>query len=197
MAINPQTSALIMIDMQQGFIDERSSLWIAGAQASVPSCAQALEAARNVGMPIWHVRRSYSFDGSDVEPVRYQQWLQGDKPLCAEGPWPQSLEAPSELVALDSERLLVKPRFSAFFETDLHEQLQQEGITHVILIGTTTPNCIRSTGYDAISYNYDVTVLSDATSSRSEAVQAANIEDMATIGMTIMTAEEFAQALQG
>ena len=67
----------------------------------------------------------------------------------------------------------------------------------MILMGTTTPNCIRSTGYDAISYNYDVTVLSDATSSRSEAVQAANIEDMATIGMTIMTAEEFAQALQG
>ena len=60
----------------------------------------------------------------------------------------------------------------------------------VVLAGTTTPNCIRTTCYDALSLDYDVVVLSDCTSSVTDAVQAANLEDMQRIGAEIMTLEE-------
>ena len=62
-----------------------------------------------------------------------------------------------------------------------------------MLIGTTTPNCIRTTCYDALSLDYNVVLLEDCTSSRTPEVQAANIEDMAFIGAHIMTCDEFCE----
>ena len=41
----------------------------------------------------------------------------------------------------------------------------------VVLCGVQTPNCIRATAVDALGLDYGVQVLSDATASKSEAVQ--------------------------
>lgn len=187
-------TALLMIDMQNGFIDTGSSLCIAGAKDSICACKAVLEMARAQKMPIMHVRREYASDGSDVEPVRKRIWEKGGKPLSAA--WPESLAAPHELTPHADEPVLIKPRFSAFFQTSLHSWLQERNIASLILIGTTTPNCIRSTCYDALSLNYDVVVVSDATSSRSEEVQRANLEDMAFIGATVCTTAELAHLLR-
>lgn len=191
--IDPKRAALLMIDMQNGFIAADSPLCVAGAAATVPICAQALHAARDAGMAVIHVRRRYAADGSDVEPVRYHAWRDGGRPLCAEGENPASLDCPDVLTPADGERILVKPRFSAFFDTPLAGLLQREGIDTVLLMGTTTPNCIRSTCYDALSLNLNVVVLEDATSSRTPEVQAANIADMAFIGASVITTSQFAE----
>ena len=61
----------------------------------------------------------------------------------------------------------------------------------MVLIGTTTPNCIRTTCYDALSLDYNVVLLEDCTSSRTPEVQTANIEDMAHIGAHVMDCDEF------
>ena len=86
---------------------------------------------------------------------------------------------------------LLKPRYSAFFDTGLDLILRRKGIRHVILIGTTTPNCIRTTCYDAICLDYDVTVLSDCTSSATEEIQQSNLRDMANVGAKICSVTEF------
>ena len=91
------------------------------------------------------------------------------------------------------DRVIVKPRFSAFFATQLDLVLRRLGVGTVVLIGTTTPNCIRTTCYDALSLDYNVVLLEDCTSSRTPEVQAANIEDMAFIGAHIMTCDEFCE----
>ena len=61
----------------------------------------------------------------------------------------------------------------------------------VVLTGTTTPNCIRSTGFDALSLGYNVVVVEDCTSSRTPEVQAANIADMAHIGTQVISCAQF------
>lgn len=193
MALDADRTALLMIDMQMGFIDPESSLCIAGAAFSIPACKAALDAARAAGIPIFHVQREYAADGSNVEPVRRAVWEEGGRPLSTA--WPESLEPPRELMPLEGETVLMKPRFSAFFGTDLHAQLAACGVRSLILIGTTTPNCIRSTCYDALSLNYDVIVVSDATSSRSLEVQKANLEDMGFIGATICATADLPQLL--
>lgn len=191
--IPPRQAALIMIDMQNGFISPESSLCISQAAGTVSACARALARARSLGMVVFHLRRSYAADGSNVEPVRYKTWLEGGRPLCVEGDDPDSLEAPDLLKPADGDRLMLKPRFSAFFNTPLHKLLRTEGIHTVVLIGTTTPNCIRSTCYDALSLNYNVVIIEDCTSSRTPQVQKANIEDMAFIGAHILSCNEFCQ----
>lgn len=192
--LDPRTTALLMIDMQMGFIDPVSSLCIAGAADSIGTCREALHIARESGIPVIHVRREYTEDGSDVEPVRLQVWKDGGRPLSAA--WPDSLLPPLSLEAAEGEEVLVKPSFSAFFGTDLHKRLQQQGVKSLVLIGTTTPNCIRSTCYDALSHGYDVVVLSDATSSRTPEVQQANLADMDFIGATVCSVDELRELIR-
>lgn len=191
--IDPKRCALVMIDMQNGFIDPSSALCVAGAEQTVPACARALARARELDIAVFHVRRKYAPDGSDVEPVRYRTWLSGGRPLCVDGDDPDSLDCPDLLKPADGDRVMLKPRFSAFFGTPLHSILSREGIDTVVLIGTTTPNCIRSTCYDALSLNYNVAIIEDCTSSRTPQVQAANIEDMRFIGAYILDCAEFAE----
>lgn len=191
--IDPKRAALIMIDMQNGFIDPASSLCVAGAAATVPACARALATARDAGMVVFHVRRAYAPDGSDVEPVRHRIWQEGGRPLCVEGDDPESLDAPDLLKPADGDRVMVKPRFSAFFDTPLDDVLRRANVDTVVLIGTTTPNCIRSTCYDALSLNYNVAIIEDCTSSRTPNVQRANIEDMAFIGAHVLDCATFCE----
>ena len=149
--IDPRKAALIIIDMQHGFLDADSALCVAGAAATVPTCARALSHARELGMPVIHAVRAYAADGSDVEACRHELWLTGGRPVsraCDEG---RSLAEPEALKPQPGDRVVVKPRFSAFFGTGLDVMLRRLGVSTVVLIGTTTPNCIRTTCYDALS----------------------------------------------
>ena len=62
--------ALIMIDMQRGFLDPASPLCIPSAAATVPACAAAMDACRRAGTPVVYATRHYRADGSDVERCR-------------------------------------------------------------------------------------------------------------------------------
>ncbi|GAU51944.1 hypothetical protein TSUD_417270 [Trifolium subterraneum] len=68
------------------------------------------------------------------------------------------------LVVKEEDYKIVKTRFSAFFDTNLHSVLQGAGINNLVVTGVQTPNCIRQTVYDAVALDYQhVTVLVDAT----------------------------------
>ena len=100
---------------------------------------------------------------------------------------------PEELKPQPGDHLITKPRFSAFFDTGLDALLRTLGVDTVVLAGTTTPNCVRSTCYDALSLNYNVAIVEDCTSSRSPEVQAANIADMEYIGAFVLACDEFCE----
>lgn len=188
--IEPARAAFLLIDMQNGFIDGASPLCIAGAAATVPACAHALAAAREHGLAVFHVRRAYAADGSNVEAVRWEAWAEGGRPLSSADP--MSLECPSELAPAPGEPVVVKPSWSAFFGTDLDALLRARGIGTLVLAGTTTPNCVRSTAYDGLARGFNVAILRDATSSRSPEAQEANLADMEAAGIQLIHTDDFA-----
>ena len=188
--IEPARATFLLIDMQNGFIDGASPLCIAGAAATVPTCARALEAARAHGVPVYHVRRTYAADGSDVEAVRWKAWAEGGRPLSPADPI--SLDCPPELAPAPGEPVVVKPSWSAFFGTDLDALLRARGIGTIVLAGTTTPNCVRSTAYDGLALGFNVAVLRDATSSRSPEAQEANLADLEAAGIPLIHTDDFA-----
>ncbi len=192
--VEPSRTAVVMIDMQNGFIDRRSPLCIEHAAQTIPACARVLETARTNGMTVVHAIRSYAADGSNVEPCRYSIWKHG-KPLSSECDASINADEPQELAPTACDIVVTKPSFSAFFQTELDDMLRKRGIDTVVLLGTTTPNCIRSSCYDALALGYNVAVVEDATSSRTEAVQIANIEDMEFIGAYILDSLQFSRCL--
>lgn len=184
-------AALIIIDMENGFLNPESAQCIKMALDTVPACARAAEYARGTGIPVFFVNRIYRADGCDVEHTRFQNWHEGGKAMSRGCDARLSHENPPELSPQEEDYVIIKPRFSAFFMTELDLILRRLGIDTVILAGTTTPNCIRTTCYDAISLDYNVVVIEDCCSSQTIQIQKANMEDMKNIGAHIISCRQF------
>ena len=191
-----ERAALLVIDLERGFIDESSPLCIRGAAATLPACGKAIAYAREAGVPVFFIHRAYRANGSDVEACRYPGWQAGGKPLAPGSTGPGSVETPPEVTPQEGDYVVLKPRFSAFFHTELDLILRRLGVRTLYLTGTTTPNCIRTTCYDGLSLDYNVGILTDCCSSNSEEIQQANMVDMANIGATLMTCAEFCDGKQ-
>ena len=65
------------------------------------------------------------------------------------------------------------------------------GIRTVILTGTTTPNCIRTTCYVGLSLDYNILIIEDCCSSNTEEIQRVNMEDMERVGAVRVMSEVF------
>ena len=186
-----QPSALLVIDLERGFLDADSPLCICQAAATLPACGRVIAHARETGIPVFFVTRTYRSNGSDVEHTRYPGWFAGGKPLAPGSTGPGSIETPPEVTPQPGDYTIVKPRFSAFFQTELDLILRRLGVRTLYLAGTTTPNCIRTTCYDGISLDYNVAVLTDCCSSNDEDIQRSNLRDMANIGACLLTSGDF------
>lgn len=189
---NPSQAALLLIDMENGFVDPGGGHRIRGAEATFTACAQALEIAREKGIPVFFVKRIYRADGSDVEMTRYADWKSGGRACTPASQGPNSAQAPEALRPRRGDYTIIKPRWSAFFGTELDLILRRLAVRTVILAGTTTPNCVRTTCYDAIALEYCAVVLTDCCSSQTEEIQRVNLADMARIGALMMDNAAFA-----
>jgi len=186
-----KTTALVVIDMENAFIDPASPLCIKNALATVPACGKVIRKARERKIPVFFVNRIYRKNGSDVEFTRYQSWFDGGRYLAPGSTGPLSIDVPAEFKPAEGDYCIIKPRFSAFFQTELDLILRRLGIRTVILTGTTTPNCIRTTCYDGLSLDYNILIIEDCCSSNTDEIQRVNMEDMARVGAVITTADDF------
>lgn len=189
--MNWKTTALVVIDMENAFIDPVSPLCIKNALATVPACGRVIEKARERKIPVFFVNRIYRRNGSDVEFTRYQSWYDGNRYLAPESTGPLSIDVPAAFKPKEGDYCIIKPRFSAFFQTELDLILRRLGVRTVILTGTTTPNCIRTSCYDGLSLDYNILIIEDCCSSNTEEIQRVNMEDMERIGAVITSSERF------
>lgn len=140
------TTALIVIDMQQGFDD--GAFW--GETTNFPGCeqnvARLIAAWESAGEPIVLVRHD------SVNPA---------SPLATDAPG--NALKPEAFVA--SPALFVtKAVNSAFYGTpSLDEWLRSEGIGDIVLCGIQTNMCVETTARMGGNLGYRVTVPLDAT----------------------------------
>jgi len=185
-------TAFIIIDMQKDFCQPGAPFEVKGAMNVVPYIKRALDACRIHKIPIIHVFRYYRADGSDVELTRYDAFMKAGGG-CVQGT--QGAEILDELKPIEGEYLIIKQRWSAFFQTELDCVLKRLGVEQIIVTGVQTPNCIRSTVWDANSLDYEVIVLRDGTGARTAEVHNANLIDIENIGIKIMTTDELIKSL--
>jgi nicotinamidase-related amidase len=115
---------------------------------------------------------------------------------------PESL-LPLEGVQLDFESLLAgqiqsiganevviyKPRWSAFYRSDLDRHLRDLGVTTVVVAGCNLPNCPRATLFDASERDYRAVLVTDATSQ----VTPERLSDLQLIGVHLALTSEIAK----
>ncbi|EEF46426.1 catalytic, putative [Ricinus communis] len=172
MADNLKQTALLVIDMQNDFILEDGLMRVNGGKAILPNVIKAVDIARQRGILVVWVVREHDPLGRDVELFRRHFYSAGKVPPVSKGS--PGAELVDGLVIEEGDYKLVKTRFSAFFNTNLHSFLQTEGIKSLVIAGVQTPNCIRQTVFDAVALDYhDVLVIVDATAAATPEIHAA------------------------
>ena len=178
--------ALLIIDMQNDFVREGSPYLVAGAAAVVPKIQEVLAEFRKRKLPVFHILRVHRPDGSDVEIIRQEKFKK--LPFAVAGT--HGAAVIDELAPRTGEYILTKTRMSAFIGTELDLMLRTLGITTVVVTGIQTPNCIRTTVFDAIAYNYPTVLVDDAVGAATEEVHRANLRDMENIGVRVVTSTD-------
>jgi nicotinamidase-related amidase len=179
-------AALLIIDMQNDFVLDGAPLRVAQAHSIVPKIYEVLTKFRKKRSPVFHILRVHRSDGSDVEITR--QELFRKHPFAVEGT--HGAAVIEELTPLPGEYIIPKIRMSAFIGTELDLMLRNIGVEELVVTGIQTPNCVRTTVFDAIAYNYPVVLVEDAVGAQSDDIHKANIRDMANIGVKIIKAQD-------
>jgi nicotinamidase-related amidase len=185
--------ALLIIDMQNDFVRDGAPLQVAQAKSVVPNISAVLREFRERNLPVFHIVRVHRADGSDVEIIR--QSLFQHQPFAVEGT--NGAAIINELSPLPGEYVIKKTRMSAFIGTELDLMLRTLKVTTLVVTGIQTPNCVRTTVFDAIAYNYLVVVIEDAVGAKTDAIHAANLLDMANIGVRVVRASDIVAVLSG
>jgi nicotinamidase-related amidase len=174
--------------MQNDFVLPGAPASVGGAASTIQRVKAVLDWFRAGGWPVFHIVREYRADGSDIEISRRDAFLAGPRFAV---PGTKGAEIVQELSPAPGEYRVVKPRFSAFFGTELELILRRLEIDRLVVCGTQYPNCIRATAYDGLSHGYPVFIITDATSASSDEVAEANIRDLRNVGIRCVSFNEF------
>ena len=151
----PSRMALLNIDMQ-GFIVDIT----AGGSDLLERINRLIRVCREKNMLIVHTAHVIRADGSNAG-------VMGEiAPIVREGllnEGSETVELHKDLDIQDNDILLNKPKFGAFYGTDLETMLRYRGIDTVIITGIATNICCETTAREAIVRDFRVFFLSDGT----------------------------------
>lgn len=176
------STALLIIDMQNDFVLDGQPHKVTGARAVIPNIQEVIAEFRKRSLPIIHILRIHRRDGSDVEIIRQDRFRA--HPFAVAGT--RGAAVIDELAPQTGDYVIEKIRMSAFIGTELDLMLRTLGVTTLVITGIQTPNCIRTTVFDAIAYNYSVVLVNDAVGAASEEIHRANVRDMQNIGVQVV-----------
>jgi ureidoacrylate peracid hydrolase len=178
----PVSRALIVVDMQNSFFHPDGAMYqfrgaTIHADEVVEANRQAVEAAHAAGHLVVFTRHGYRTGYVDADRLFRENLV----PVLERGgllhdTWDTALLPNLDVHADDV--VVDKARFNAFHGTDLQLVLQSNGVTELLVTGVLTNVCVESTVRSARELDYDVVVLEDCVSTRSERLQEASLESM-------------------
>ncbi len=117
----------------------------------IPNLQHLLATAREKNLPV-----IYTCDSFLPDDFIFQDRM---KPHCIRGTTGEAVI--SELQPQDSDFIVPKRRFSAFFRTDLDITLRYLGVDTIVVGGISTPVCVMTTALDGVSNDFRVIILDD------------------------------------
>jgi len=169
--IDPSCTAIIVIDMQNDFVDPEGALAQRGARVSamrgiIPPLVQFLDRARQQKIPVIFIQTVRVED--DVSPSLLNHWQRTNVTTraCEEGGW--GAEIIPELKPQIDDIVCRKTRYSAFVGTELDAILRRLGISTLVITGVSTNVCAESTWRHGFMLNYFIIVPEDLVACASE-----------------------------
>lgn len=195
--INP---ALLVIDMQNGFVSKGGSYDLMGLNVSkynevVPSLKRLIAFCRQVKIPIFYSQAVREESGIDlltrshrILPKSREERIKR-RPICIRGSW--DAEIVEELKPNFDDHVVIKRRDSVFQDTEVEVWLRSLGIDSIIFAGIDTSICVESSLRDAFNHGYDIVLISDATASNNLNHYNSTLDNIRNYYGLVMNLDEF------
>lgn len=191
-APDPARTAHVIVDMQNGFMEEGAPVEVPMARDVVDEINRISAAVRAAGGTNVFLRYTTA-EGETAWPVFMERMGTGAAPHReAFTPGHHYWQLWPTLDVADSDLVIEKRRFSGFTPgtCTLHEALQARGIDTLIVTGTLTNCCCESTVRDAMQHNYKVLMATDGNAALSDEEQEATLYALGWIFADLYTADE-------
>jgi ureidoacrylate peracid hydrolase len=166
--IDTEHSALLVIDMQKFFIGTRVSSLMEPGNAILPNVKRLIDHYHEKGNPVVYTRHVHKPDGSDLG-ILGEWWDEHSIDGTDEAEIHESIAPKPE------DKVILKQRYSAFYNTDLEAFLRGQQIEEVVICGVMTNICCESTARDAFFRDMWVRFVADATASVTEDMHVASL----------------------
>lgn len=190
MRLNASASALLVVDMQDFFLKPTSPSFTCGGLAILPTLTRLVTAFRLAGRPVIFTQHVHHPDDLDSGIMGW--WWEGK---CLEGSAESAIHP--ELAPMPGEKIVLKHRYSAFYNTDLETVLRCLKIEDLVVSGIMTNMCCESTARDAYYRDYRVFLPADGTGSITEEMHVASLLNLAFGFAYVTTAATIAEELGG
>lgn len=136
--VDPGSTALVVVDMQNDFVREDGALPVPGAADTVPRIKRLLDWARRVRTPVFYTQDTHTTGDPewDVWGRHAEKGTEGWRIV-------------PELAPQTGETVLEKVRYDGFYGTRLDHELRLAGIETLILCGTVANICVHYTAASA------------------------------------------------
>jgi nicotinamidase-related amidase len=173
---DPETCALVIIDMQRDFVEpggfgEALGNDVSLLRRAIAPTQKVLAAARAAHLPVIHTREGHRPDLFDLAPAkkargRLKAGIGDPGPMgriLVRGEYGHDII--DELKPIPGEPVIDKSGKGAFFATDFDALLKSRHIQQLIVCGVTTEVCVNTTVREANDRGYDCLVLEDCVAS--------------------------------
>ncbi|MHA3979318.1 cysteine hydrolase family protein [Halovulum sp. GXIMD14794] len=190
---DPRTSAVLIVDLQNDFLDSAGAYGRAGQSApqiaALPErVAPVVRAMRDAGGTILSTQFTL-VPGKGGEPL-ISPHLKALRPFLGKGDFTPG-EWGHQLVDMlqPADFTIEKVAYSAFYMTRLEWVLRKAGIDTLFICGIVTNGGVASTVRDAHLRDFSTYVLSDGCGAFSETVHQTAIADLSTVATCLTCAE--------
>ena len=204
LAPEPGRTALLVVDMQRGFLDAGERMQVPQAREIVPAIRDLLELFRAKGLPVVFTEFVYS----ENLPVLIGELHPEHKPgapgaahgvgvaasSCLEGT--ASAETVPELAPRPDELVVRKRGYDGFAGTPLDGALRARGVTSLVITGTMTDICVLATVISALHREYRVTVVEDGVATLWPEIQRATLDIIGRAYGRVVTAKGVADQVR-
>jgi ureidoacrylate peracid hydrolase len=204
--INPKRTALLVIDMQNAFVDPDGLLYVPATKGAVPKINDLARTCRDHGISVMWVRTQHRPDGLDLGHLFAFSPDQAGGPAMGYSEGAKGAELYPQLEVKEEDLVVTKKRYSAFINgsSDLDRILRYMDINTVIIVGVATNVCCGATAMDAMMLDYKVIFVSDANAAFGETtpegygagmVQEATLITLRACFATVCTTDELIEEI--
>ena len=203
LAPEPGRTALVIVDMQRGFLDRGEAMEVPPAREIVPVIRSLLNVFRAKRLPVVFTEFVYSESAPVLiaslhpehqpAPPRAPRGFGLPSSSCLEGT--PSAETVPELAPRPGEIVVRKRGYDAFAGTPLDGALRARNVTSLVVTGTMTDICVLATVTAALHREYRVSVVEDGVATLWPEIQRATLDIIGRAYGRVVTGKEVADQI--